>query len=149
MKTCSRCGWNLEPVSVQPLVLEAWPEGIPKPPPLPADANPHPHDSCPCPHALNDAVYWNIGGTFPDLPPVRGLFTGLHSFDGPEFTLIDNEWKKIGEPIGKAVFKIDRRTVHPALAAKLPDLASKDELVVFLEDLYAVDKWPRLIPPKE
>lgn len=149
MKKCSRCGWSLETIKVQPLVLEAWPEGVPQPPPLPADANPHPHDSCPSPFCLNDAVYWSVGFTCPDLPPVLGTFLGLHSFEGPEFTLIDNKWEKIGDPVGKAVFKPDRRTVHPVLLTKFPDLVTKDELVVFLEDLHAAEKWPRLIPPKE
>ena len=98
---------------------------------------------------MGDRVYWNVGYTCPDLPPVRGTFERLHSFEGPEFTLIDNKWVKMREPVGKAIFKIDSNSVHPKLFEKFPDLSTKDELVVFLEDLVAVDKWPLLIPPAE
>ena len=146
MVTCARCGWTWDQTVSIPTKIADWPSGLPEPPPLPKEANPHPRGNCPSPIVVGQEVFWDLGESVPDLPPVRAVFNRLDSFEGPAFILQDETWVKTSEAVGKAAIKIDKNSVHPGLLDHFPNLLNFDAHVVFLDDLTAVNKWPIIIP---
>ena len=148
IETCDRCGWKWDAMAVAPSHIEDWPPDVPEPPPLPAIANPHPSGGCPCHLSIGQEVFWDLGESCPDLPPVRAVFFRMESFEGPEFMLRNNEWVMMSEPVGKAIIEIDKNSVHPDILRDFPNLLEPEFHVVFLEDLTDTKRWP-IIKPKE
>jgi hypothetical protein len=80
------------------------------------------------------------------LPPIRATFVSLDSFDGPEYMLRDGVWIVMEDQVACGRIKLDKSSIHPELLESFPDLLEFEELVVFMVDITATNKWPVIIP---
>jgi hypothetical protein len=140
---CERCGWDFaRPHNIPEPKLPGW-----KLPPLPP-YKPHPIGLCPSPFAIGDTVYWNLAGRDDDLPPIRGRFSCLTAFVGPEYDLNNGVWREKMRPIpSKGVFEIDGSSVS-AQHINLLGSQLQEEWRCFpvdLEDIVPAAHWPTVL----
>lgn len=137
---CDRCGWDQDPNEIRlPPEIEGWPEELPPPPPLPNLGPPHPTGVCPSPFEIGEQVWWDVAEACPDLPPIRGFFAGLHSFNSPSYTLEDGAWvvRGTGYGLAGAWLIVDKSSVLPGH----PEF-DEGKLAVRFNDLTSVGRWP-------
>jgi hypothetical protein len=142
-EACERCGWIHAPTE-QPQIVN-WPEDIPSPPPLPALINPHPIGRCCSPFAIGDALYWDMAGANPDLPPLKVRFTELTEIGGPSYHVENDEWVLDEEPKAITaeivVVKEDVLQEHVMLFG----CALHNPFLVKIENLTPLARWPVLV----
>jgi hypothetical protein len=92
---------------------------------------------------VGDTVWLSVT---PDLPPVRGIFTQLGCFTGPEYELAGGEWKTVdegGRP-AEALLTLIPDSVLKEHLPYLEDYLEDEQLRVDISDCTAYERWPVL-----
>lgn len=143
--SCQRCGWCGGPVGEISSRVENWPDNLPPPPPIPG-YDPHPPGTCSSPFRIGDKVVWSGGGMADDLPPLRGEFAKLRSFDGPDYTLEEGIWKKVADATPSVGFvKFDKSSITPAHQKLFAPEINEEIYPVAVGDLTSATKWPTVV----